>query len=149
MGRVISINSNERKEYRKLPRSSARLIQEFGVEGDRHAGRPLRQVSVLNAETVEELRQRGWQVGPGMLGENLTVEGIPVMQLPDGVRLRVGEAELEITGNRPICREILEVHPDALKMLVGRTGKMARVIRGGRVQPGDPVELIRVEAATA
>jgi MOSC domain-containing protein YiiM len=64
------------------------------------------------------------------------------MDLKDGVRLRVGEAELEITGNRPACRELLEVHKNALKALVGRTGKMARVVRGGTVRPGDPIELL-------
>jgi MOSC domain-containing protein YiiM len=54
----------------------------------------------------------------------------------------VGDAELEITGDRPACKEMLEIHPDALKAMVGRAGKMARVVRGGTVRPGDLVELI-------
>ena len=49
-------------------------------------------------------------VEPGVLGENITVEGVPVMELRDGTRLRIGDAELEITGDRPACREMLEVH---------------------------------------
>jgi MOSC domain-containing protein YiiM len=140
--RLVSVNSNSQKQFRKVPRAEGRLVADFGLEGDRHAGRPERQVSILNAETVRELAQAGMPVGPGVLGENITVEGVPVMQLRDGTRLRVGEAELEITGDRPACRELLEVHVDALKALVGRTGKMARVVRGGIVRPGDPVELI-------
>lgn len=117
-------------------------MADFGLEGDRHAGRPQRQVSILNAETVDELARAGMPVEPGVLGENITVEGVAVMQLQDGTRLRIGEAELEITGDRPACRELLEVHVDALKALVGRTGKMARVVRGGTVRPGDPIELV-------
>jgi len=117
-------------------------VTNFGLEGDRHAGRPLRQVSILNAETVDELAHQGIPVTPGVLGENITVEGMPVMQLPDGARLRVGNAELEITGDRPACREMLEIHADALKAMVGRAGKMARVVKGGTVRPGDPIELI-------
>lgn len=141
--RVISINTNAAKEFRKLPRAEGHLITDFGLEGDRHAGRELRQVSILNAETVSELAEAGMPVHPGVLGENITVEGIPVMQLEDGVRLRLGpEAELEITGDRPACRELLEVHQDALKAMVGRTGKMARVVRGGTIRPGDSVEVI-------
>jgi MOSC domain-containing protein YiiM len=140
--RLVSVNVNATKEFRKVPRSEARLIADFGLEGDRHAGRPERQVSILNAETVIELAQAGMPVEPGVLGENITVEGVPVMQLPDGSRLRIGEAELEITGDRPACRELLEVHKNALKALVGRTGKMARVVRGGTVRPGDPIELV-------
>ena len=140
--RLVSINSNATREFRKLPQAEGRLIADFGLEGDRHAGRPLRQVSILNAETVTELAGAGMPVEPGVLGENITVEGVPVMQLDEGTRLRVGEAELEITGDRPACRELLGVHEDALKAMVGRTGKMARVVRGGTVRPGDPIELI-------
>jgi MOSC domain-containing protein YiiM len=140
--RLVSINSNDANEFRKLPRAEGRLIADFGLEGDRHAGRPERQVSILNVETVSELARAGMPVEPGVLGENITVEGVPVMQLADGTRLRIGDAELEITGDRPACKELLEVHRNALKALVGRTGKMARVVRGGMVRPGDPIELI-------
>ena len=142
MARLISVNSNAQKEFRKLPRDEARLIENYGIEGDRHAGRPQRQVSILNAETVDELAARGMPVTPGILGENITLEGVPVMQLDDGDRLRVGDVELEITGDRPACKEMLEIHPDALRAMVGRAGKMARVVRGGTVRPGDLVELI-------
>jgi MOSC domain-containing protein YiiM len=146
--RLVSVNTNATREFRKLPRAEGRLIADFGLEGDRHAGRELRQVSILDDETVSELADLGMPVSPGVLGENITVEGVPVMSLSDGDRLRIGaEVELEITGDRPACRELLGVHKDALKAMVGRTGKMARVVRGGNVRPGDPVELI--EAAVA
>lgn len=140
--RLVSVNANAQKQFRKLPVAEGRLVADFGLEGDRHAGRPARQVSILNAETVDELAHAGMPVEPGVLGENITVEGVPVMQLHDGARLRIGEAELEITGDRPACRELLEVHSNALKALVGRTGKMARVVRSGTVRPGDPIELV-------
>ena len=140
--RIVSVNTNAHKQFRKLPRAEGRLVTDFGLEGDRHAGRPQRQVSILNAETVYELADKGLPVTPGVLGENITVEGLPVMQLADGTRLRVGDAELEITGDRPACRELLEVHRDALKEMVGRTGKMARVVKGGTIRPGDSVELV-------
>src|ERR1700682_3675670 len=112
--RLVSVNTNAEKQFRKLPRSEARLVANFGLEGDRHAGRPDRQVSILNAETVDELAQRGMPVEPGILGENITVEGVAVMQLHDGARLRIGQAELEITGDRPACRDMREVHHSAL-----------------------------------
>ena len=140
--RLVSVNTNAEKQFRKLPRNEGRLVANFGLEGDRHAGRPRRQVSILNAETVRELAARGMPVEPGVLGENITVEGMPVMQLSDGARLRIGDAEIEITGDRPACKEMLEIHADALKAMVGRAGKMARVVKGGTVRPGDPIELI-------
>jgi MOSC domain-containing protein YiiM len=140
--RLVSINANASREFRKLPQAEGHLIADFGLEGDRHAGRPLRQLSILNLETVTELQQAGMLVEPGVLGENITVEGVPVMQLDDGTRMRIGEAEVEITGDRPACKELLGVHKDALRAMLGRTGKMARVVRGGTVRPGDPIELI-------
>lgn len=147
VARLVSINTNDLKEFRKLPQPEGHLIENFGLQGDRHAGRERRQVSILNAETVSELADSGMPVVPGVLGENITVEGVPVMELADGTRLRIGpEAELEITGDRPACRELLGVHRDALKAMVGRTGKMARVVRGGTVRPGDPVELVASQA---
>ncbi len=140
--RLVSVNISADRQFRKLPRTKARFVENFGLEGDRHAGRPLRQVSILNAETVDELARAGIPVEPGILGENITLEGLPVMALHVGTRLRIGQAELEITGDRPACREMLEIHPNALKAMVGRAGKMARVVRGGTVRPGDPIELI-------
>jgi MOSC domain-containing protein YiiM len=145
VARLVSVNANASKEFRKLPLVEGLLVTEFGLEGDRHAGRPQRQVSMLNVETVDELAEKGMPVSPGVLGENLTVEGLPIMELPDGARVRIGEAEVEITGGRPACKELLQVHRDALKALVGRTGKMARVVRGGSIKPGDPVEVLTDE----
>jgi MOSC domain-containing protein YiiM len=139
---LVSVNTNATKQFKKLPQVEGQLVADFGLQGDRHAGRPERQVSILNAETVRELAERGMPVAPGILGENITVEGVPVMDLPSGARLKIGDAELEITGDRPACKEMLDVHADALRLMVGRSGKMARVVKGGTVRPGDPIELI-------
>jgi MOSC domain-containing protein YiiM len=142
---LVSVNLNDAPEFRKLPKDQGVLVTNYGLQGDRHAGRPLRQVSLLNEETVQELADQGLPVGPGVLGENITVEGVPIMDLPRGTRLRVGpEAELEIMDNRPACKELLQVHRDALKALAGRTGKMARVVKGGTIRPGDEVKLVDV-----
>src|SRR5438270_11400548 len=86
--RLVSINGNSQKQFRKLPRPEGRLVADFGLEGDRHAGRPERQVSILNAETVAELAEAVMPVEPGVLGEVRTVEGVAVMRLPDGSRRR-------------------------------------------------------------
>ena len=92
-----------------------RLLAGLGVEGDAHAGRTvrhrsrlrtqagapnLRQVHLLGLETLERLRREGFEVAPGDLGENLTTRGVDLHALPRGTLLRVGEAELELTGLR-------------------------------------------------
>lgn len=141
MARIVSVNTNLAAEFRKLPREQGELIEDYGLEGDRHAGRPLRQVSILNVETLRDLERRGIPVVPGDLGENLTVEGLDVMALAEGTRLVIGDAELEITGDRPACNDMRQVHPDALRQMVGRSGKMTRVVKGGLVAPGDQIRV--------
>lgn len=142
MAHLISVNTNDQNHFHKLPRPEALLVADFGLEGDRHAGRPLRQVSLLNVETVRDLANRAIPVEPGTLGENLTIEGIDLMALPVGAHLNIGsEAQLEITGERPACKEMLAIHKDALRLMVGHSGRMARVVRGGMIRPRDLVTL--------
>jgi hypothetical protein len=47
MPRLVSVTVNAQKEFRKLPRPEGHLITNFGLKGDRHAGRPLRPLSIL------------------------------------------------------------------------------------------------------
>src|SRR5207245_10220996 len=98
--RLVSVNTSAEKQFRKVPRSEGRLVTDFGLEGDRHAGRPERQVSILNAETVTELAQAGMPVEPGVLGENITVEGVAVTQLRDGTSIGVCEDVMRVDGDR-------------------------------------------------
>lgn len=147
MGRIVSVNVNAEKDFRKLPRKEARLVENYGLEGDRHAGRPLRQVSLLDAEVLRDLAARGIVAAPGVYGENFTLEGVDVNGLPDGAVLRLGEAEVAISAGRPACREMNDVDPRALKQMVGRAGKMARVLRGGVVRPGDDVSVLQTSPA--
>ena len=75
------------------------LVEGSGVEGDAHAGptvqhrsrkrwRPqdpnLRQVHLLHAELLDDLRTRGFAVGPGDVGENVLLRGVDLLALPTG-----------------------------------------------------------------
>jgi len=145
-----------------------RLVAGLGVEGDVHAGRTvrhrsrvardpsqpnLRQVHLIGAELVDELRDRGFDITPGRMGENVTTGGLDLLRLPRGTRLRLGEeAEVEVTGLRNPCPQLdgiacglmaatLDRGPDG--ELVRRAGVMAIVIRGGSVRAGDPIAIAR------
>ena len=99
---------------------------------------------------------RGDPVFCGALGENLTTRGISIRELRIGDQIRVGAALLEITDRRGPC-SALHVYGESLKAEVydaqvkardsssprwGMSGFYARVIRGGIVRSGDPVELV-------
>ncbi|MGA1997854.1 MAG: MOSC domain-containing protein [Bryobacteraceae bacterium] len=146
-----------------LPKSaiSGGLIDFPGVEGDRHAhpefhGGPRKAILLVASEILERLRERGYPLFYGALGENLTTRGIDVQLLKPGDRLRAGEACLEITEPRQPCN-LLDVYGPALKGEIfdrrmkdgdssspcwGMSGWYAAVREPGLVRPGDAIEVV-------
>jgi MOSC domain-containing protein YiiM len=161
---VLAVHRSARHTFSKQPRSSITLLAGLGVEGDAHAGatvqhrsrvaqdptRPnLRQVHLMRAELFEELRESGFEVAPGDLGENVTTRGLDLHALPVGTVLRIGrEAVVEITGLRNPCVQIDDFRrgllkqvlvPDGSGGVVRRAGIMGVVRTGGTVRPGDVI----------
>lgn len=161
---VTAVSRSGEHRFSKGNRSSIRLLTGLGVEGDAHAGvtvqhlsrvrqdptQPnLRQVHLIAAELLAELRTKGYDVAPGQLGENVTTTGIDLLALPTGTRLRLGaEAVIEVTGLRNPCVQIDAFRSGLLKEVLGRdeagevvrrAGVMAVVLDDGEVRPGDPI----------
>src|SRR3982074_2848565 len=103
--RVIAVSLHRGHHFSKTPALSIRLLTGLGVAGDAHMGETvkhrsrvrkdptqpnLRQVHLMHAELFDELRAKGFGVQPGDLGENVTTEGIDLLALPSGTRLRLG-----------------------------------------------------------
>lgn len=124
---------------RPVPRAD--LITGVGIEGDKHAvAASHRQVLLADQEALDEVG-----VEPGTIKENLTVQGLHVMGLPAGTRVRLGEsAVLEITEVCEPCFRMDEIRIGLKAELVGRRGMVARVVNGGSIVVGD---LISVEEA--
>lgn len=121
--------------------SSATLIAGVGMEGDKHAeAKSYRQLLLADKEALDAVG-----VTPGTIKENVTVEGLNVMDLPEGSRLRLGtSAVLEITKICEPCFRMDEIRDGLKQELEGRRGMVARVIQGGTIRVDDP---IRVEEA--
>ena len=128
-----------RQPMRPVP--SADLITGVGIEGDKHAvAASHRQVLLADQEALDEVG-----VEPGTIKENLTVQGLHVMGLPAGSRMRLGKtAVLEITEVCEPCFRMDEIRIGLKAELVGRRGMVARVVNGGSIVVGD---LITVEEA--
>jgi MOSC domain-containing protein YiiM len=115
-----------------------------GIPGDAHfAPGSLRQLLLIEAETLAELG-----VETGAVKENITVEGLTLMGLPAGTRLEVGQAELEITKECEPCSRMDEIRDGLKTELVGRRGMMARVSQPGVVRRGDPVRILHIAPLT-
>jgi MOSC domain-containing protein YiiM len=124
------------------PVSTATLITGVGLEGDKHAGgAPDRQVLLADKEALEAVK-----VQPGIIKENLTVEGLDVMALPPGSRLHLGaSAMLEITKVCEPCFRMDEIREGLRQELEGRRGMVSKVIQGGSIHVGDSIMVEEAE----
>lgn len=142
MGKILAVNISEKKGTGKVNVHSARLIEDFGLEGDAHAGKWHRQVSLLSYEKIEAFRAKGAMVQAGDFGENLVVQGIDLSALAVGTRLKCREAVLEVTQIGKECHKGCRIFQTMGDCIMPREGVFARVICGGRVTEGDEVAIL-------
>lgn len=137
MGTVTAVCISEKKGTRKKGVPSAVLIVDHGLENDAHAGPGRRQVSLLSLEQIEKFRSRGAIVSFGDFGENLVVSGIDFASLPIGTRLRIGDAQLELSQHGKECHTRCAIYHAMGDCIMPTQGVFARVLRGGPVSVGD------------
>ncbi len=140
-GTVVAVNVSESKGERKKAVPEVVLRPEHGIEGDAHAGTWHRQVSLLAQESIDKMTARGLDVGPGDFAENITVIGLDVAALPLGTTLDLGEALVEVTQIGKECHTRCAIYQQAGDCVMPREGIFVRVLRGGRVVPGDAVRV--------
>jgi MOSC domain-containing protein YiiM len=134
--RVLKLFRAPRRGFpmEELPQVAA--IQEFGFEGCSHKSPDgKRQVLLVDRETLDAL-----DLGPGMIRENITTEGLNVNGLQLGESLRVGEALLEVTMPCTPCGQMEGLRPGLRKEIRGRRGMFCRIIKGGTIRQGDSIE---------
>jgi MOSC domain-containing protein YiiM len=108
----------------------------FGFAGCAHA-RPdsPRQVLLVDSETLEAMN-----LSPGIMRENITTSGLNVNGLEIGEKLRVGETHLEVSAVCTPCDQLEKIRPGLRREMWGRRGMLCRVIEGGMIRRGDPIE---------
>lgn len=141
MGKVLGICVSEKRGTQKKEINEAILKENWGIEGDAHAGDWHRQVSLLSFEKIEAFRERGADVDFGAFGENLIVEGYDLRRLPVGTRFRIGEAVLELTQIGKECHSHCEIYKKMGDCIMPREGVFTEVVKGGRIRKGDAVEM--------
>ena len=161
---VLAVSRDGQHRFSKPAAEEITLLAGLGVEGDAHLGRTvqhlsrkerhpeapnLRQVHLMHAELFDELREQGFDLVPGVMGENITTTGLDILGLPTGTVLRLGaDAVIEVTGLRNPCEQLNGVQEKLMKAVLGRdeqgnvvrkAGVMSVVLVGGVVRPGDPI----------
>ena len=165
-GTVTAVSRSPRHTLVKPNEDCIKLVAGMGVEGDAHQGTTvkhrsrvardptqpnLRQVHLVHAELHDELREAGFTVAPGQMGENVTTSGVDLLGLATGTRLHLGvSAIVEVTGLRNPCAQLDKIQKGLMAATLGRdergnlvrkAGIMGVVLTEGEVRPGDPIRV--------
>lgn len=133
-------------------------LGELGLAGDAHAhkkvhGGPERALCLYALERILDLQAEGATIFPGAIGENVTTVGLDWERVVPGVRLTLGDALVETTRWTTPCNitspfvrgEEKRYHQDHRP---GWSRIYARVLRGGRLAPGQPVHMVDASFAS-
>ena len=136
----------------KLPVPSG-MVSRDGVAGDwqknrNYHGGPERAVCLFSEELYAWLREEGVDLRNGDIGENFTTRGIDLMSLREGDRMKVGDnCVIELTAVREPCRSLKKWDPRFPRLILGRSGWVAKVVVEGVVKAGDAIQVFaEVEA---
>lgn len=165
-GIVKAVSKSKDHTFSKYNCDKINLIKALGVEGDAHLGRKvkhrsrvkkdpnqpnLRQVHLMHGELFEELAQKGFKVNYGEMGENITTEGIDLLNLPKDTILNIGvSAKIQITGLRNPCKQLNDFQNGLMKALldkdeegnlIRKAGIMGIIVAGGEVKIGDEITM--------
>ena len=147
-GRIHSINCSKKKHTIKKAVNEAMLIEDFGLEGDVHGGPGIRQVSLLAVESIRKQKECSKVEGkeeslqPGDFGENITTEGLDLIQLKIGDQFKIGgEIILRLSKIGKECHQHCTIYYRTGDCIMPREGIFVEVIRGGRIAVGDNIEV--------
>ncbi|MCU1335318.1 MAG: domain containing protein [Bryobacterales bacterium] len=137
------------------------MVTPLGITGDGHAhpqihGGPRKAILLITSEGIDELKEQGFPLYHGALGENLTTLGLNRRSVRVGQRYRIGDITVEITKVRAPCETLSVYGPGIQKAIYdqevkagnsasplwGLSGFYASVLRAGAIRPGDPIQLL-------
>lgn len=144
MGVLKGICVSKKRGTKKVEVAEAMLVENYGIEGDAHAGNWHRQVSLLSLEKIEAFREKGARVSFGDFGENLIIDGFDFRSLPVGTIFTIGDAVLKMTQIGKECHTHCQIYQTMGECIMPREGVFAVVLKGGQIRNGDTVEMVPV-----
>ena len=103
--KVLVVSKSPSHSFSKQNATEIKVIEGLGVEGDAHSGEKvqhlsrikqnpdqpnLRQVHLVESELFKELKDAGYEISPGDIGENIATVGISLIELPKSTLLHIG-----------------------------------------------------------
>ena len=141
MAKIIAVCRSRKKGTKKKAIDEGTFREDYGLVDDAHADCSThRQVSLLAIESINKMRNLGFDVRPGDFAENLTTEGIELISLPIGTHIRIGEdVVLEISQIGKKCHTGCAIYRQIGKCVMPKEGVFAKVISGGFVKAGNQI----------
>lgn len=133
--RAICISDIRGIEKHAIPQ--AHFVKDFGIEGDAHAGKWHRQVSLLSYDKIKAFNARGANVIDGAFGENLVVEGLDFRNLPVGTVFYAGSVVLRMTQIGKECHSHCAIYQRMGECIMPHEGVFAEVLKEGDMKVGD------------
>ena len=143
MASVVAVCKSKKKGTKKEAVAEGFLKENYGLVDDAHADcLTHRQVSLLAIESIDKMRNLGFDLTPGDFAENLTTEGIDLVSVPIGTKLFVGdEIVLEMSQIGKECHTACAIRRQVGKCIMPEEGVFTKVIRGGLVKPKDIIKI--------
>ncbi len=142
MGSIEAVCISENKGTVKHDIGSCRIIEDYGLENDAHAGSE-RQVSLLSYDAVEQFKREHADgkvsIVPGIFGENLLIKGYDLARMSVGTRFITGDVLLELTQIGKQCHSGCEIMKTTGECIMPSNGVFAKVLKGGTVSRGDEI----------
>ena len=143
MGKLVAICISKKKGTQKKDVGECMLIENYGLDGDAHAGPWHRQISLLSRESRLVMEKKGVKLEDGDFGENLMTEGIDLSKLTIGSLLRVNkDVLLRITQIGKECHDRCNIYYQVGDCIMPREGLFAEVLKGGAIRVNDTIEVL-------
>ena len=144
MAHVEAVCLSHKKGIVKKEQDQVVARENWGIEGDAHAGDWHRQISLLAGESIDNVKEVLPTLKNGAFAENIITRGIDLNSLRIGDRIQIGEEViLEITQIGKECHN----SGCAIKKATGdcimpREGLFAQVIKGGPLTKEQKIKVI-------
>ncbi|MHB2148536.1 MOSC domain-containing protein [Calditrichota bacterium LG25] len=140
MGYVESICISHKKGIVKKAIKQANFIKDYGIEGDAHAGKWHRQISLLAGESIDKMKEKIPSLQHGAFAENLVLRQVDFSRIRVGDLLRIGDSVLlEVTQIGKECHTACAIKKIVGDCIMPREGLFARILQGGAVRTGQQV----------
>lgn len=141
-GKVIAVCTGEKLNSPKKSAGSVKVIKDFGIEGDAHAGINHRQISIIDADEVQKVKEKYSEIEHGAFGENFIIKGVDLKKVAPGSVLTLGEeVKVEVTQIGKLCHDRCAIFVRVGECPMSSEGVFGRVLKGGVVKPDDKVKV--------